>query len=278
MDDKKKIKIAVLMGGHSAERDVSLATGAGVIKGLSDAGFDAIGIDTALGANQLSENKINELAKIEENPPSTNELAELDVSTTIQTVSSPDLKNVDMVFIALHGGIGENGTIQALLDMVGIPYTGSGVLASAAAMDKVTAKRIVSAAGIPTPDYFIRRSGDITDIEDLAKTIVETIGFPVVIKPNDQGSSVGLNIARSAEELREFIDIARGYSEIILFEKFIEGRELTVSVLGNEALPVDTRYANTTGLMLLARDQIALDLEKDVDPTIEISEIISDTM
>jgi D-alanine-D-alanine ligase len=239
MDKKKKIKIAVLMGGHSAERDVSLATGAGVIKGLSDAGFNAIGIDTALGANQLSENKIKELARIEENPPSTTELSDLDVSATIQTVSSPDhLKNVDMVFIALHGGIGENGTIQALLDMVGIPYTGSGVLASAAAMDKVTAKRIVSAAGIPTPDYFIKRSGDITDIEDLANTINDTIGFPVVIKPNDQGSSVGLNIAWSTAELSEFVDIAKGYSEIILFEKFIEGRELTVSVLGNQALPV----------------------------------------
>jgi D-alanine-D-alanine ligase len=236
--DKKKIKIAVLMGGHSAERDVSLATGAGVIKGLSDAGFNAIGIDTALGANQLSENKIKELARIEENPPSTTDLSELDVSATIQTVSSPDLKNVDMVFIALHGGIGENGTIQALLDMVGIPYTGSGVLASAAAMDKVTAKRIVAAAGIPTPDYFIKRSGDIADIQDLTNTINDTIGFPVVIKPNDQGSSVGLNIAQSAGELSEFVDIARGYSDIILFEKFIEGRELTVSVLGDEALPV----------------------------------------
>lgn len=226
------------MGGHSAERDVSLATGAGVVKGLSDAGFNAIGIDTALGADQLSENKIKELARIEENPPSTNELAELDVSTTIQTVSSPDLKNVDMVFIALHGGIGENGTIQALLDMVGIPYTGSGVLASAAAMDKVTAKRIVSAAGIPTPDYFIKRSEDITDIEDLAKTITNTIGFPVVVKPNDQGSSVGLNIAQSEDDLEKFVEIAKEYSEIILFEKFIEGRELTVSVLGDEALPV----------------------------------------
>jgi len=226
------------MGGHSAERDVSLATGAGVINGLRQAGFDTIGIDTALGANQLSENKIKELARIEENPPSISELSELDASATIQTVSSPDLKNVDMVFIALHGGIGENGTIQALLDMVGIPYTGSGVLASAAAMDKVTAKRIVSAAGIPTPDYFIKRGDDITEIENLIKTINDTIGFPVVIKPNDQGSSVGLNIAQSPAELSAFVDIAKGYSDIILFEKFIEGRELTVSVLGDEALPV----------------------------------------
>jgi len=226
------------MGGHSAERDVSLASGAGVINGLRQAGYNAIGIDTALGAGQLTENKIKELSKIEENPPSTTELAELDVSTTIQTVSSPDLKNVDMVFIALHGGIGENGTIQALLDMVGIPYTGSGVLASAVAMDKLAAKRIVSSAGIPTPDYFYKQSDEIKDMEELAKTIETTVGFPVVVKPNDQGSSVGLNIAQKPSDLGEFVKIASGYSDKILFEKFIAGRELTVSILGDEALPV----------------------------------------
>ena len=238
MDEKKKIKIAVLMGGHSAERDVSLATGAGVIRGLRDAGYNAVGIDTALGARQLTENKIKELSKIEENPPSTTDLSELDVSTTIQTVSSPDLKSVDMVFIALHGGIGENGTIQALLDMAGIPYTGSGVLASAAAMDKVTAKRVVSAAGIPTPDYFVRPSGDPGEMEQLIRTIEDTIGFPVVIKPNDQGSSVGLNIAMKPSELDKYVKEAKEYSDKVLFEKLIEGRELTVSVLGDEALPV----------------------------------------
>jgi len=238
MDEKKKIKIAVLMGGHSAERDVSLATGAGVINGLREAGYTAIGIDTALGANQLSENKIKELSRIEENPPSTTDLSELDARTAIQTVSSPDLKNVDMVFIALHGGIGENGTIQALLDMAGIPYTGSGVLASAAAMNKVTAKRIVSAAGVATPDYFVKESSNLENTEELVRTIEDTVGFPVVVKPNDQGSSVGLNIAQSPSEIKEMVDVAKEYSEKILFEKFIEGRELTVSILGDEALPV----------------------------------------
>ncbi|UCE67902.1 MAG: D-alanine--D-alanine ligase [Candidatus Zixiibacteriota bacterium] len=238
MDEKKKIRIAVLMGGYSAERDVSLATGAGVIKGLRDAGYNAIGIDTAMGASQLSENKIKELSKIEENPPSNTDLSELDASATIQTVSSPDLKNVDMVFIALHGGMGENGTIQALLDIVGIPYTGSGVLASAVAMDKVAAKRIVSAAGVPTPDYFVKASSEINDMDELVKAIENTIGFPLVIKPNDQGSSVGLNIAMRPSELEKYVKQAKEYSDRVLFEKMIEGRELTVSILGNEALPV----------------------------------------
>jgi D-alanine-D-alanine ligase len=238
MDEKKKIKIAVLMGGHSAERDVSLATGAGVIDGLRKAGHVAIGIDTALGANQLTDDRIKELSRIEERPPSTTDLSELDASTTIQTVSSPDLKNVDMVFIALHGGMGENGTIQALLDIVGIPYTGSGVLASAVAMDKVTAKRIVSAAGVPTPDYFVKPSSELEDMDELIETIEDTIGFPVVIKPNDQGSSVGLNIAMKPSELEKYVKEAKEYSDKVLFERMIEGRELTVSILGDEALPV----------------------------------------
>jgi D-alanine-D-alanine ligase len=238
LDEEKKIKIAVLMGGHSAERDVSLASGAGVIDGLRKAGYDAIGIDTALGANQLTDDKIKELSHIEEKPPTTTDLSELDVSTTIQTVSSADLKNVDMVFIALHGGMGEDGTIQALLDIVGIPYTGSGVLASAVSLDKVTAKRIVAGAGVPTPDYFIRPSNDIDDIKELIEQIDNTIGFPVVIKPNDQGSSVGLNIAMKSDELEKYVNAARDYSDKVLFEKMIEGRELTVSILGDKALPV----------------------------------------
>jgi D-alanine-D-alanine ligase len=238
MDEKKKIKIAVLMGGHSADRDVSLASGAGVIDGLRKAGYDAVGIDTALGANQLSDDRIKQLSRVEEKPPSTTDLSELDASTTIQTVSSPDLKNVDMVFIALHGGMGEDGTIQALLDIVGIPYTGSGVLASAVSMDKVTAKRIVSAAGVPTPEYFVRSSSKIGDFDELIETIKNTIGFPVVIKPNNQGSSVGLNIAMKPSELDKYVKEAKEYSDKILFEKMIEGRELTVSILGDEALPV----------------------------------------
>ncbi len=238
MAQKKKLTVAVLMGGHSAERDVSLATGAGVIDGLRKAGHNAVGIDTAFGAGQLTGKTVKELSKIEKNPPSTTDLESLDHRTTIQTINSQDLKNVDLVFIALHGGIGENGTIQALLDIVGVPYTGSGLLASAVAMDKLAAKRIVSAAGIPTPDYFVRQSANIGAISDLIETIKGGVGFPVVVKPNDQGSSVGLNIANSPSELEEIVNTAKKYSDKLLFEKYIEGRELTVSMLGDQPLPV----------------------------------------
>ncbi len=238
MAKKKKLKIAVLMGGDSAERAVSLATGAGVIAGLREAGHEAIGIDTALGAGQLSGPETTETPLIKEKPPDSKELSTYSGETTVQTVSSPDLRRVDLVFIALHGGMGENGTIQDLLDLVKIPYTGSGVLASAIAMDKLAAKKVVSASGIPTPDYIMRDSESLTEEDELIRAVKDSVGFPVVIKPNDQGSSVGLDIVQSPGDLFEKVRIAAEYSDKVLLERFIPGRELTVSILGDEVLPV----------------------------------------
>jgi D-alanine-D-alanine ligase len=148
------------------------------------------------------------------------------------------LKRVDLVFIALHGGAGENGTIQALLDMVGIPYTGSGVLSSAVAMDKLITKKIFIASGIPTPDYLIKYSSEICDETILKEEIGKRIGFPVVVKPNDQGSSVGLDISYNANTLFSLAKKAAEYSDRVLFEKYIPGRELTVGILGSQTLPI----------------------------------------
>jgi D-alanine-D-alanine ligase len=236
--EKKKCKIAVLMGGNSAERDVSLASGAGIVAGLKAAGHEAISIDTALGAGQLSAHAKAEITGIKTEPPTVSDLAIISSETTIQTVSSPDLKSVDLVFIALHGGMGENGTIQALLDLMGIPYTGSGVLASAAAMDKLIAKKIFIASGIPTPDYFVKVSSDLGAEKELIAEVKKITGFPVVVKPNDQGSSVGLDIAKDANSLFEIAKKAALYSDKVLFEKYIPGRELTVAVLDDLTLPV----------------------------------------
>ncbi len=236
--EKKKYKIAVLMGGNSAERDVSLSSGAGIIAGLRAAGHDAIGIDTALGAGQLSGHAKAEIAGIKDEPPTVTDLEAFSSETAIQTVSSPDLKGVDLVFIALHGGMGENGTIQALLDLMGIPYTGSGVLASAAAMDKLIAKKIFIASGIPTPDYFVKASNEICGEKELIADVENSIGFPVVVKPNDQGSSVGLDIAEDASSLFDIAKKAAQYSDKVLFEKFIDGHELTVGILDDRTLPV----------------------------------------
>jgi D-alanine-D-alanine ligase len=236
--EKKTLKIAVLMGGNSAERDVSLSSGAGIIAGLRAAGHEAIGIDTALGAGQLSAQTKAEITGIKPEPPSTAELEAISSETAVQTVSSPDLKGVDLVFIALHGGMGENGTIQALLDLMGIPFTGSGVLASAAAMDKLISKKIFMASGIPTPDFFVKPANEIIDEKELIAEVKRTVGFPVVVKPNDQGSSVGLDISRDESTLFEIAGKAGQYSDKVLFEKYIEGRELTVAILNDKALPV----------------------------------------
>jgi D-alanine-D-alanine ligase len=238
VEKKKKLKIAVLMGGNSAERDVSLSSGAGIVGGLRAAGHEAIGIDTALGAGQLTAQSQKQVSGIKAEPPSVKDLEVLSSETAVQTVSSPDLKEVDLVFIALHGGSGENGTIQAVLDLMGIPYTGSGVLASAVAMDKLFSKKIFIASGIPTPDFIIKASSDICDEERLIGEINQSVGFPVVVKPNDQGSSVGLDIAKDAKRLYSIARTASEYSNKVLFEKYISGRELTVGVLGDETLPV----------------------------------------
>lgn len=236
--EKKKLKIAVLMGGNSAERDVSLSSGAGIIAGLRQAGHEAIGIDTALGAGQISAQQKTQVAGIKETPPSVSDLEALPNETAIQTISSPDLKEVDLVFIALHGGMGENGTIQSLLDLMDIPYTGSGVMASAVAMDKFVSKKIFIASGIPVPDYILLNSNEIPGEKELIGAIESSVGFPVVVKPNDQGSSVGLDISRSAETLYAIAKKAAEYSDKVLFEKFIPGRELTVGVLDGQTLPV----------------------------------------
>ena len=237
MNTKKHLKIAVLMGGNSAERDVSLASGAGIIKGLEALGHEAIGIDTALGAGQITAQKQAQITGIKPDPPTVDDLANISSDTAIQTVSSPDLKQVDLIFIALHGGMGENGTIQALLDLMGIPYTGSGVMSSAIAMDKYITKKIFIASGIPTPDYILKYSKDITDEKELIDFVTSSVGFPVVVKPNDQGSSVGLDIANSSAELYQIAKKASLYSDKVLFEKYIPGRELTVAILGDTALP-----------------------------------------
>jgi D-alanine-D-alanine ligase len=137
---------------------------------------------------------------------------------------------VDVIFLALHGGAGEGGTLQALLDLVGLPYTGSGPLASAMAMDKDVAKRLFRDAGVPTPDWLMAPA----PLEEVASRL----GFPVVVKPSKQGSSVGLTVVRRPEEYEAAVALAFRYDDEVMIERFIPGREVTVPVLGSAALPV----------------------------------------
>ena len=140
-----------------------------------------------------------------------------------------DPAEIDVVFLALHGGAGEDGRIQAMLDLAGLKYTGSNHIASAAAMDKDLAKRLFRAAGVPTADWLMSpASGD---------EVLRTLGLPVVVKPNKQGSTVGLTVVRDAARLGAAIELAHRYDDEVMIEKFVAGREFTVGILDGQALP-----------------------------------------
>lgn len=218
------MKVLVLMGGSSPERDVSLATGAGIAAALTSRGHAVTAVDPATGET-LS------LAgggrAIGETPVALEKLQE----KSLVLARSSALQESEVVFIALHGGIGEDGTLQALLDLAGVPYTGSGMLASALAMDKQRSKNMFRSAGIPTPrGRLAPRREDFPDPDSLG-------GFPIVVKPNSQGSSVGVHVVQEQEQLQAALDDAFQYAPVLV-EEFIPGRELTVAVVGGKALPV----------------------------------------
>jgi D-alanine-D-alanine ligase len=158
----------------------------------------------------------------------------LPASVSAEATSASVLRDAEVVFIALHGGAGEDGTIQALLDLAGRPYTGSGVLASALAMDKAMAKRIFEHEGIPTPRWQLVRRTDRNPVIDAAALG----GWPIVVKPNREGSTVGLTIVSREDDLPEALDLSFEYGDETLIEEFVPGRELTVAVMGEEALPI----------------------------------------
>jgi D-alanine-D-alanine ligase len=264
------MRIVVLMGGNSTERDVSLATGRGVARALSSRGHDVIPLDAADGRRlslpDLENHRIGETpaetagaskarGPVMGGPPGERNLA---------LTRSPDLGRADAVFVALHGGMGEDGTLQGLLDLARIPYTGSGMLASALAMDKARAKMIFRAAGVPAP------GGSLLESREAALDPDALGGYPLVVKPNAQGSSVGVHIVAEADELPAALDDAFQYGPVLV-EEFIPGREVTVAVLGGRALPVveiipeagfyDYRHKYTKGH---TRYQVPADLPEDV--------------
>lgn len=224
------MKIAVLFGGTSAERDVSIASGSQVVKALRDGGHDVIPVDTASGVlGKADEQKLLNSGVAPE-PPEESELDVMRSGNTGALLAAPELENIDVIFLALHGGSGENGTLQSLLELTGIPYTGSGPMASALAMDKDMSKRVFVHAGIPTPDWVLAPFD--------GKEAAERFGFPFIVKPNKQGSTVGLSIVRSLDDYHAALDEAFRHDDEVLVEKFIPGRELTVPILGADPLPV----------------------------------------
>jgi D-alanine-D-alanine ligase len=221
------VKVVVLMGGHTAERAVSFSTGSGVAASLRRLGHEVVSIDAGTGRLLPAGKELESAEEISE----TRDLAP--VSPSLVRVSQLD--EADVVFIALHGGAGEDGTLQAVLDLTRKPYTGSGHLASAAAMDKALSKRLFEHAGVPTPRWLlVAAAGPSPDADDLAAVG----GFPLVFKPNDQGSTVGLSIVRGPREIEAAFALAGRHGREVLIEAYVPGRELTVGMLGPEPLPV----------------------------------------
>ncbi|MGD8353292.1 MAG: D-alanine--D-alanine ligase [Pseudomonadota bacterium] len=200
---RKPDRVGVLMGGRSAEREVSLTTGKAVLEALIEGGVDAVGIDTR-------DDWESEIRR----------------------------EKVDTAFIALHGRGGEDGTIQGALELMEIPYTGSGVLASALAMDKAMTKRILASYGISTPRFMQLDPGNY-DSE---------IGMdlPLVVKPNREGSTIGITIVKTMEDLAEAVSIAASHDPYVLVEEFIAGEDLTVGVLNGRPLSV-VQIVTSTG-------------------------------
>lgn len=194
-EELKKKKIAVLMGGLSAEREVSLESGAAVHKALLELGYDAVAIDMGRDLAQV-------LTK----------------------------ESAEVAFICLHGRFGEDGAVQGLLEVMGIPYTGAGVLASALAMNKIFAKKLFQASGLTVAPYVVVEQGGKPDLADLG------FSLPVVVKPSQEGSSVGVTIVRRPEEFGPALETAFAYDTEILVEQFIKGREIQVGILEERAM------------------------------------------
>ncbi len=197
MDPKSFGKVAVLFGGRSAEREISLMSGGAVLQALQRAGVDAHAFDPA-------QRDVLELKR----------------------------EGFRRVFIALHGRYGEDGTVQGALELMGIPYTGSGVMASALAMDKVRTKMVWVACGLPTPKW--RELAADSDWTEVARTL----GMPLIVKPVREGSTLGLTKVTRAEQLPEAHALAERYDAMVLAEEFVEGTELTGAFLGDRALPL----------------------------------------
>jgi D-alanine-D-alanine ligase len=225
------LRITVLMGGASAERDVSLASGLRIVDALVRRGHTVTALDPAVGV--ISRAELDELGRsnVGTEPPSLEALAGLSNGRLRDDlIAMPEIRDADVVFLAVHGGQGEDGTIQALLDMAGVRYTGSGHMASAIAMDKDLSKILFRAAGVQTADWLMAPQP--------AALVEQSLGLPVVVKPSKQGSTVGLSIVRDIADLDAAVAEAFKYDDEVMIERFIAGRELTVGVLGDDALPV----------------------------------------
>lgn len=196
---KKSLKIGVVSGGISSEREISLMTGKNIYQSLVKSGYNTIFID-------------------------------------IKDDFYRKLKEINLAFMAVHGRYGEDGTVQGLLELMKIPYTGSGVLSSAIAINKILSKKILMYEDINTPKYIALNFTDIQDLKKLSSLIRENLEYPIVVKPNSEGSTIGVNIVKKNSQLKDAFEDVLKYDKKVLIEEYIRGRELTVSIIGLEPI------------------------------------------
>jgi D-alanine-D-alanine ligase len=225
------MRVTVLTGGATAERAVAFASASQIVAALRSRKHEVHVVDLAGGL--LDERAERELlgGAVGLTPPSVDALAERERRMLSEGLAELEaVRNAEVLFLAVHGGALEGGTLQAVLDVIGVPYTGSGPLASALAMDKDLSKRLFRATGVPVPAWFMAPVGP----EDVSTAL----GWPVIVKPSKQGSSVGLTLVKKAQDLGEAVKLASRYDDEVMAEQFIPGTELTVGVLGDVPLPV----------------------------------------
>lgn len=239
---KKKIRVGVIFGGRSGEHEVSLRSAESIINALDKSRYEIVPIGiTQEGRWLISRDAAALLPESVMSSDSQQQVAIIGDPTAqglmhlSQNGEAPNTQPLDVVFPVLHGTYGEDGTIQGLLEMAGVPYVGCGVLASATGMDKVVMKQLFERAGLTVTPYrwFLRSSWE-ENPKKVLKKISRSLGFPVFVKPANLGSSVGISKARDKEELREAIKDATRYDRRIIVERSVTGREIEISVLGNE--------------------------------------------
>ena len=224
------MRVTVLTGGASPERDVAFAGAAQVVAALRGRGHDVTVVDTVNGALGPAGEARDLVPSVGRTPPDGDVLramAERELGPRLADL--PEVRQADLAFLVLHGRLGEGGTVQALLELIGVPYTGSGPLGSALAMDKDMAKRLFRATGVPTPDWVLWPA---TPRE------VASLGYPLVVKPSKVGSTVGLTVVREPGGIEAAVETALQFDDEVLVERFVAGRELTVGVLSDRALAV----------------------------------------
>ncbi|MGH7700002.1 MAG: D-alanine--D-alanine ligase family protein [Gemmatimonadales bacterium] len=224
------MRITVITGGATAERAVAFAGAAQITQALRARGHDVQVVDTVTGLLAPEAERVLLSDSVGREPPAADDLDARERAMLSNGLADlPAVRDADVLFPCIHGGRGEGGTLQAVLDVIGVPYTGSDALGSALALDKDLSKRLFRAAGVPVPAWFMAPVAP----ED----VTTALGWPVIVKPSKQGSTVGLTLVKQAKDLDDAIALARRHDDEVMAEQFIPGREFTVGVLGDVPLP-----------------------------------------